>query len=233
MGVFTDFLAKTKTIDTEPPRDGLERAEMRQLRALMDRLGDPDYPAGFEATNEVQSIDVFTGTVDGGTFDLTVAGVTVAGLGYDADAAAIQTAVDVACDGVIPGYSNGDIAVTGGPLTTDPVVLTFSGASVAGRKHDLVTLDGSSLTGGGDVGEVTVVTNGQADRTAWAVLYYSGVVSEVPVQGEAYVVAAPTSPMSNCYYPDQGFIRALAKEAAIEDGNADVEVEILKAVGLA
>jgi hypothetical protein len=46
----------------------------------------------------------------------------------------------------VAGWTNGDISVSGGPLTDDPIVLTFDGTSVTHQNHAQTTINGSSLT---------------------------------------------------------------------------------------
>jgi hypothetical protein len=92
--------------------------------------------------NEVQVITP-TGTVEGGTYTLTFDGQTTAPIAAGASAATVQAALE-ALSNVAPG----DIVVTGGPLTEQPLVLTFGGA-YAGVDVPQVTVDGSGLTGPG------------------------------------------------------------------------------------
>lgn len=113
---------------------------------------------------EVQSIAIYSGTVSGGNFTLTVLldnseTFTTAAIAYDANAATIETAVDTAANGNVTSWTAGDITVAGGPLTTNAVTLTFDGVSVEGNQS-LTTIDGSALTGGGSAGAITTVTPG-------------------------------------------------------------------------
>lgn len=86
--------------------------------------------------DEVQSLAAIASTSGNWTLTITLPGntaVTTGNLTFDETAVNIQTAVDAACAGLaVDGidYTAGDIAVTGGPINTTPVVLTFSGASV-------------------------------------------------------------------------------------------------------
>lgn len=177
MGIYADLLANTKTIDTGGA-DGLRLGNNRALHSAIDALrdlqGDLDYPAGFDLADEVQSIAVYTGSVTGGTFTITinlngVPAFTTAGIAHDANAATIEAAIDTAAAAAsVPDFTAGDIAVTGGPLTTTPLTLTYSGDSVSGKKHSAATIDGASLTGGTDeVQEIAVfsgtVTGGTYD----------------------------------------------------------------------
>lgn len=238
MGVFSDLLAGMNTVDMGGA-DGLSIGRNRALKAgieaLKERQGDLDYPSGFDATDEVQSIAVYSGTVSGGTFTLAFvladgSTFTTAAIAHSANAATIEAAIDTASPAAI---GDGDIAVTGGPLTTTPLTLTYSGASVAGANHGEVVIDGALLTGGGTAGDESVTTEGQTKRTPWAALKVSGVIAGTPpTQGTSAAVTAATTPATNPYYPDQDLIRALAYEAAVDDNNADVETAILAAAKL-
>lgn len=123
--------------------------------------------------NEVQSIAVYSGTVSGGTFTLTITfdnkeTFTTAAIAYNANAATIETAIDVAATAAgITDWVNGDISVSGGDLTSAPVVLTFDGTSVAANNHSLTTIDGTLLTGGGSAGAVSTTTQGFVGVSGW------------------------------------------------------------------
>ena len=203
--------------------------------------------------NEVQSVAIYNGTVSGGTFTLsftlsTTESFTTAAIAHNANAATIQTAINTAAASV-GGWTDGDIAITGGPLTTTPVTVTYSGQTVSKMNQSPLTINGASLTGGGTVGAVTTTTqgggtvgspgaatstiNGQSKRTAWAILKSIGVIAgNPPAQGTSAAVSGATTPDTNPHYPDQELIKALAEEAAIADDNIDVKTEILRAARL-
>lgn len=90
--------------------------------------------------NEKQSITI-TGTPTGGTFTLTYSGQTTAGIAYNANAAAVQAALE-ALSNIAPG----DVVVTGGPGPGTPWVVEFAG-TLAMTNVALMTAV-SSLTGG-------------------------------------------------------------------------------------
>jgi len=87
------------------------------------------------ATQEVQAVTI-TGTPTGGTFTLTYNGQTTAGIAYNANAAAVQSALEA-----LSNIEPGDVTVTG----TGPYTLTWSAAS--GNVTQL-TANGAALTGG-------------------------------------------------------------------------------------
>lgn len=100
--------------------------------------------------NEIQSGTI--GDQTAGTMDFTflledTQTFDVTGIDWDSTASALQTAIDSAASGVITGYTNGDISVTGGPFASGgaATVITFDGASVQGN-HDLIVVDSSNLT---------------------------------------------------------------------------------------
>lgn len=234
MGVISDFLANAKTIATGPGRVAEHKVIVRDL----ERLEDIDLPSGYAAANEVQQIAIYQGTVNGGTFDLDFTlrdgtTFTASGIAFDAVAATIESAIDTAAGGVVAGWTNGDIAVTGGPLTTTALTLTYSGASVQNAKHQPVVIDGANLLGGGSAGAVSVATNGQTDRRSWAVLNVGGVIEgSPPAQGTGTPITIANTRESYPQMPGQGTLRALAREAAIEDGNPAVEGSLLDALKL-
>jgi hypothetical protein len=117
-------------------------------------------------------------------------------------------------------------------LSTDPVVLTFSGDSVAGQNHAQTTIDGSSLTNG-TAGEPSTTTEGQTGRASLAILLATGVIAGTPpAQGENPTFTAGASKLTP-NRPSEGTIRVLANQAAIDDGNPVMETAILTAAGLA
>jgi len=102
--------------------------------------------AGDTGIDEVQSIAPFINTVTGGTYTLsfTINGggvVTTAAIAYNANAATVQTAVDL-----VSGVTAGHVAITGGPITTTALTITFSGNDVDETNQGQTTIDGSALT---------------------------------------------------------------------------------------
>lgn len=93
------------------------------------------------STNEVQTLTV-TGTPTGGNFTLVYDGQTTTTIAYNANAAAVQSALE--------GLSNievGDVSCGGGALPGSAVTITFQG-NLAGRNVSLITRGTNSLTGG-------------------------------------------------------------------------------------
>lgn len=98
-------------------------------------------------TNEVQTVSI-TGTPTGGTFTLTFDGQTTAAIAYNANAAAVQSALLA-----LSNLDTGDVAVTG----TNPDFTVTFGGDYADTNVAQMTADGSGLTGGTTPG-VTVAT---------------------------------------------------------------------------
>ena len=121
--------------------------------------------AGVAGVNEVQSIAAHTAAT-GGTYTLTLtlsgeSAFTTGAIAYNANAATIQTAIDVAATtAAITGWTNADIVVTGGPLSSGALTLTFSGNSVKEKNHTQTTIDGAALTAAGTAGAPSTTTPG-------------------------------------------------------------------------
>ncbi len=244
MGIYSDLLSGAKTIDTglndddelKVSGDKVATRQIDKLKALRDR----DYPADFGEADEVQSIAIYEDTVDGGNFTLTISlkdlpAFTTANIAHDANAATIEGAIDTAAAAAsVPDYVAGDIAVTGGPLTTTPVVLTFSGDSVDGQNHGLTVITDVDLTGGGSPGAVSTTTNGQSDRAALAALFAcSAITGTVPAQGATPSdFEAASDHNTNWLLPDTDTLRRLAREAGHVDENLALEHAILDALNL-
>jgi hypothetical protein len=194
MGVLADLLANASTVDTSLPREASDRVFVRKINGVLARLGrDPDYPTGLDtATNEVQTIAADGGSPSAGTYTLTFnlfGGITftTANIAYDANATTIRNAINVAAAQKVPGWTNGDIAVTGGPLSTTLATFTYSGASVAAKNHSALTINGAGITGG-TAGAVNTTATGKPIRRALAALYVLGLLSgSVPAHGSTTV----------------------------------------------
>lgn len=93
------------------------------------------------AASEVQTITI-TGTPSGGTFTLTYAGQTTAPIAYNANAGAVQSALQA-----LSTVGSGAVTVGGGPGPGTPYVATFTGI-LAGLNLAQMSASGASLTGG-------------------------------------------------------------------------------------
>jgi len=239
MGVLADFLANSNTIDTTLPREATDRQTVRKITGFLNSFGDPDYPSGMAAADEVQEQAIHEAGVDGGTFTLTFTlhgGVTftTAAIAFDANAATIEAAIDTVALTKVQGFVAGDIAVTGGPGTTTPIVYTYSGDSVAEKNHGLMTVT-SSLTDGGvpeDAGEVTVTTTGQPIRTGYSALIVLGILSApAPAHGAAATIVVQNARGSFPHQLDEATVRAIVHQVAVEETNEALGTAILTALG--
>jgi hypothetical protein len=106
--------------------------------------------------NAKQTLEVFSAT--GGTFTLTApaeaGGGTTAAIAYNATASAVQTALEG-----LPGIAPGDVAVTGGPLLTQAVVIEFESA-LAETAIPIFTHTDTGLTGPSTRRSLVVVARG-------------------------------------------------------------------------
>ena len=105
------------------------------------------------AVNEVQSVAI-TGTPTGGTFTLTFAGQTTAGIAYNAAASAVQSALEA-----LTNIGVGQVICAGGALPGAAVTVTFQG-TLAGLDVPQMTASAAGLTGGTSP-TVTVTTTTQ------------------------------------------------------------------------
>lgn len=97
--------------------------------------------SGAGGTNEVQTVTI-TGTPTGGTFTLTFRGATTTGIAYNADAAAVETALEA-----LTTIGDGDVRVTGGPGPGTPYIVTFVN-DLGHTDIAAMTASAASLTGG-------------------------------------------------------------------------------------
>jgi hypothetical protein len=109
-----------------------------QDRSLVDVYAGTNHVAD-GATNEVQLVTV-TGSPTGGTFTLSYAGQTTAGIAYNASAAAVQSALTA-----LSTIGSGNVGVTGS--AGGPYTVTFKG-DLSGMDAAQLTASGASLTGG-------------------------------------------------------------------------------------
>jgi hypothetical protein len=134
-------------------QDGLSGTALSNESVVALLAGTPvdeTTPGVDSSTDEVQTIAIFATPVTGSfTLTLNLEGedaFTTAAIAYNANAAAIETAIDVAATAAgVTGWTNGDISVSGGPLTTTPVVLTFDGTSVEQSVQGLTVVNPAGL----------------------------------------------------------------------------------------
>lgn len=97
--------------------------------------------AGESNLNEVQVISVDGAT--GGTYTLTYSAQTTAAIPFDSTASGVQDAIEA-----LSTVGNGNVGVTGGPLTSSSLRVEFTGA-LGVQAIDLLTFSSASLSNGG------------------------------------------------------------------------------------
>lgn len=122
--------------------------------------------------NETQEVEVSGAT--GGTFTLTFDTQTTAAIAFDAAASAVQTALEA-----LTNIEPGDVGVTGGPLNTAPVAVTFKG-QYAGVDVPAMTATGS-LTG---TGAAVTVTTTATSQEPWDSLGHTDLEEDVETDEE-------------------------------------------------
>lgn len=192
-------------------------------------------PQGDAAVDEIHSIAVFPVTVTSGNYTLTInvageAAVTTANIVFSGNAATIEGIVDTACAG-FGGWVNGDITVSGGPLSANAVVLTFDGSSVDQANHTETIINDVDLKGGTPA-TPAVSTSGQTARRALAALAAVGAItSSPPPQGTTSGIVA-VSRVANSQLPAPATLKALALQAAIDDDTDGLYTELMAKMGL-
>jgi len=130
--------------------------------------------------NEVQTVGIDNAS-SGGTFTLTLDGQTTAGIAYNANAAAVKSALEL--------LSTVDtVAVTGGAGPTVDWIVEFQGTQ-AGTNVNAMVGDGALLTGGTTTVTVTETTRGGGDL----VITWGGIsVGTIIVAGTYTYYVRPT-----------------------------------------
>ena len=105
-----------------------------------------------------------------GTFTLTFGGNTTSALAFDATAAQIDTALEA-----LASIGAGQVACTGGPINSAPVVVTFGG-TLASTNVATIT-SASSLLGAAATTTVATTTDGKAAVNERQQIYEAGVIT--------------------------------------------------------
>lgn len=231
--IVTDALTNALTYDVTGE---IIAADKRIHRDLVTRCNCA-YPASLDSSPPVPAVaevqDISAGDRTGGTFELdfdlgdsqTFSAVAIA---FNATAGAIETAIDTAANGTVTGWTDGDIAVTGGPVGAGgaTVTLTFSGASVLGKDAVLTVVDGANLTGGttdpvaSDVTDGAPTVPGTPARFWFAALKLMGVIEGTdPAFGAAPAGQYTVNLLDTlANYPSVRTVQALIKEATKQEG---------------
>lgn len=231
LGPLRTLAIAAQTIDVTGDVDGVDRSVLRDLAWR----GPTTFPAGGNAQDEVQIISSVV--ADSGTYTLTFdledgTSFTTGDISFDADP---QAAINTAGAANVFGWVDNDIKATGGPINDGTISLRFRGASLRRKPHGLTTATSSLLDGATPVSiSIARTQTGQPTRLGWSCLYALDVVNDLP--GEFGVV--PTGgfdvnfPGDDTDYPSQTTIRALAKEMAFEEDNAELYTTLLVNLGL-
>ena len=164
------------TIYIEDGLSGTGLSNETGLAVLDSPSSSTTTPGVLATTDEIQEIAQYATNPIGGTFTLTftVNGetFTTAAIAYNASAATVETAIDVAATALpVTSWTNGDISVSGGDLTTAALTLTFDGTSVDLADQGQTTINGSAL----------MITNAVTDLDIDTVVLNSTVTDQVPV----------------------------------------------------
>lgn len=191
MGLYNDFIDHNVVIGGAGP----DRTAARDLQHLKERF-DPPAPVACEAKDAVQEIDSF-GAMTAGTYRLKFGAFQTAPLAYDAGAATIETAIDTAATAAsYPDWTNGDISVSGGPLTTNDVEVTFDGNSVKEQRWSEVELEDIDLVGVGVPSEAEITL---ADANT---LSFTATVNTPDLDGYNFILQDGFAPMVEFVDPD-------------------------------
>jgi len=222
MGIISTAVATGQLGPTSEPRVAQKRLTDHWLDGFtIDPAVNTDYTT---AVDEVQTIAQQLAAGAGDTFTLTfdiprVSGgkFTTAAIAYDATAATIETAIDVAATAAaLFGWTNGDITVADSGtkgVSDGTVTLTFDGASVT---ENPVVLGVLTATGFTKTGVLARTAKGQTNRYAGQLINDLGIASVTYYySGEAVTLTRPRLKKS----PRLALVIDLARQAAADDGN--------------
>lgn len=231
-GIIATVFTDTKTISREANHHVYKELEDLQTLTL-----DPDLASPYLLASSVSTVGATTNATEGNftiTLNFPKAGVvkTTANIAYNAEAAAIQTAIDDALDGETIGatYNAGDVdvAVTGN-ISANAATLTANGTTVNGYNM-IVTTSNVDM----DADEITVTQNtvGTGNRPAEAALQMLQVVGPsgtLPYQGQA-AVKSDYEMLGNPFSVSPALQKALIDDIIVNE-DATIGVAIRNAVG--
>ena len=227
--IIQDALARAKTYDITGDIDPKDRGLHRDLARYCDC---PYQNATLDAVAEVQSVTA--GDRAGGNMDIVITladaqTVSLLGSEWNEAASVVQTELDVAAALAITDYVAGDIVVAGGAFGAagSATTFTFSGASVRGN-HPLLSIIGTSLTGGTVDPVPTQTTAGIVPRFYFAALKAMGVITGTDPAFSAAPAGQYTvtdrGVLEN--YPSNETLRRLVREATVQEAE-DWDSELL------
>ena len=239
MGIYTDLLINAVAWNSGTNGNGVsamiptDAAITDEIKTFKVEQSDPVADLAFTEANEVQTISQYAAPASSGNITITVNlngedAFTTANVAWDANAAAVEGAIDTAATtAAVTDWVNGDINVA---LTTNlnggDATLTFNGTSVMFKNHGQTTTANVNLDT--TPGATDTTTPGQANRYAWAAMDAMGLVTGgPPPTGEVTGLTATTTRLANLSYPSHATLQALAMQAAIEDGNDDIFLDLM------
>ncbi len=231
-----DAFIRAKTFDISGDIDPRDKRLHRDLnhRCNCAYIASDD----LEGVIEVQTMT--NGARTGGTFTILMRKpanggpisfpqVETSALAWNADAAAVQAAIDIAAPGTWADYEAGDIVVVGGPVGAGgaDMTFTFSGDSVHGIQLTH-TRDETGLTGPTPSNAISETVAGHHARFWFAALKQMGVISGTDpgfsVSPAGQYTVTVRGELANP--PSNDTIRKLVKEASVQEFE-DWETEIL------
>ncbi len=159
-------------------------------------------------------------------------------IAFDADAAAVQAAVDSALSEV-PGYVAGDAKVAAGPLTSADMTIEYGG-SLSASVNDVVIITDVDLAGDGEfnVGVPFVYQAPSPDRIGYGALLALGIADiDFPEAGKDLtaedVTVTPSGDGARFPYSlSADTVKAIVLETSIEEGNDTVATVLNAALRL-
>lgn len=199
-GIIATLLENSKNISSTITK-GPGRHVYNEIVDLQN-ISDPDLASPYLKASGVCTIPAREGTCTSGNLTITIAfpkygvSVTTANIAFNAQQAAIQSAVDDALDGstIVASYNAGDVdvALTGNlDDTGNDCVITANGATVNGAYMTIAT--NNVNLGSANLSTPVVTTPGTMNRPAEAFLKTWGVVGptgDVTPQGVATSAAS-------------------------------------------
>ncbi|KPK55008.1 MAG: hypothetical protein AMS22_05135 [Thiotrichales bacterium SG8_50] len=215
-----------------PPRSGPRRVAYQEITQLIKRNTADMHPS-FEFSNEIQGVTSIGHVFSKYTLTITdpngiQATSSEIDTGNDQQPNVVNTAINNGCNGVIPGYQNGDIVrISGSVSTTSPLLISY----VGGDFRNWGDLQGEfTYFNSGPLATVTY-RHGQSTRYTWAVLYALGLIGlyDLPPQGHLLPKGFKllNTPDKLAWWPSASLRMMLAKQAAIEDNNPALEDQLL------
>ncbi len=154
-----------------PPRRSVKEAVQALLpsflwsmdgshQGLIRDLGLGGWHATVTGTNEVQTVTL-GGTPTGGSFTLTCGGQTTGAINWSSNNTTLLGNIDTALE-LLSGIGSGGVTCAAGTLTLGigTLTVTFGGSAIAGKDFQLMTADGTSLTGTAPTVSVAATTAG-------------------------------------------------------------------------